>query len=697
MSGPAAGMDGAGAARPAAPPAPGAGLATMLQQLSKMVRQIGRWQTTFSVIALILAVLIARYSWRLPLFLDAEHAMFDARIVATAPLVHQDSRIVLVPYTDETLIATGKRSPLDRATLARALTRLDKMGAKAIGIDILVDQPQPDDPALIAAFRGMHTPTYLAYASAAGASDKILYRQQEFLDQFQRRIASPYVHAASIMLQTDSDNVLRRWAQQVPGAPPRLPNAMVPGAPEFSSYTGSLIYRRAADQDEPIFATIPIDTFADDSIFAAPGAADLLAQQIRGRYVLIGGNIEDIDIFQTPLSRATSKGDSHSMWGMDLFGGMLAQALDGRMPRPVPNAVLWLMALALVGAGGFTASLNRRALVSVPVLVGQLAALGGIPFWLAYQGTETYGLPAFGWLVGWFLAYLVVSVAARALSSEQRRFAQGALGKYLPRDIAAKIMRDPDSLQLSGEKREIFVLFSDLEGFTALSHAIEPEMVATLLNRYLDMLSDVVLSHGGTIDKFVGDAVVAFWGAPISRPDDGRRAVEAALAMYQAGEDFRNSAPDGVPPIGRTRVGLHWGEAIVGNFGGEGRIQYTALGDAMNTAARLESANKQIGTSVLVSGTVVDRAGLDIFRPLGRVVLSGRASALEIYEPVPQMAEAERHSFSELSRRASDGDEAAVAQVVALAEQAPNDKVLNKLAFRVTNQKGKNYYVLDSK
>jgi adenylate cyclase len=669
----------------------------LLEPVAKMARQIGPWQVTFTIVALIVAVVVARESWHLRLFIDAEHALFDMRIVASAPLVHQDSRIVLVPYTDETLIATGKRSPLDRTILARALARLDTMGAKAIGIDILTDQPQADDPLLIATFRHMHTPTFLAYASAAGASDKILYRQQQFLDQFQQAIAGRYVHPASIMLQTDSDDVLRRWAEKVPGAPARLPNAMIPTAREFADYDGSLAYRRPAEKDEPIFAAIPIDTFANDSLFAVPAAAELFAQQIRGRYVLIGGNIEDIDIFQTPLSQATGKGETHSMWGMDLFATMLAQMLDGRRLTPISNAMLWAMALAVVGAGAFTAGINRRALISVPVLGGQLVVLAGLPFALAYRGVETYGLPAFGWLVGWFLAFLVVSVAARALSSEQRRFAQGALGKYLPRDIAARIIRDPDSLQLNGEKRAIFVMFSDLEGFTALSHAIEPEMVATLLNRYLDMLSDVVLSHGGTIDKFVGDAVVAFWGAPISRPDDGRRAVEAAMAMHQAGETFRQSAPEGVPPIGRTRVGLHWGEAIVGNFGGEGRIQYTALGDAMNTAARLESANKQTGTSVLVSGPVVERCGLDIFRPLGRVVLSGRASALDIYEPVPQMPEAERRSFAELARRASDGDAEAIAEVVAMAERVSHDQALNRLAFRLINQKGRNYYVLDAK
>src|SRR3978361_2175504 len=122
----------------------------MLETASKMARQIGPWQVAFSIGALVVAVVIARDSWHLPLFIDAEHALFDARIVASAPLVHQDPRIVLVPYTDETLIATGKRSPLDRTMRARALGGPATGGAKAIGIDTLPDQPQADDPLLIA-------------------------------------------------------------------------------------------------------------------------------------------------------------------------------------------------------------------------------------------------------------------------------------------------------------------------------------------------------------------------------------------------------------------------------------------------------------------------------------------------------------------------------------------------------------------
>ncbi len=666
----------------------------LLRRTSIGLRQIGWVRAILTLIALSLAVFIARNSWDLPLFRDAETVLFDTRQIAVAPEVVQDNRIVLIPYTDQTLINTGKRSPLDRAILAKALRRLDGMGAKAIGIDVLIDQAQPDDPEIIAAFQGMKTPTYLAYANSAAARDKILFEQQEFLAKFQSQIATDHVKPASIIIHADEDNVLRRWADIIPGDPPRIPNAMIPEARAFASYTGSVVYLKPATKEQPIFASIPIDTFADDAMFEGP-AADFLRQQVAGKYILIGGNIVDIDIFETPLSRSKASDESKSMWGMEIFAHMLAQILDNRLLKPIPDIALSGAAVLIVLIGGLSAASSFSPFFSGLTVAIQIGMIGGIPFLLTAQDRDTYGLPAFGWMIAWLFAFATVSAAARALGSEQRKFAQSALGKYLPRDIAAEILKDPDSLQLRGEKREIFVVFTDLEGFTKLSHAIEPEMVATLLNRYLESLSNVVLDHGGTIDKFVGDAVVAFWGAPISRPDDGERAAKAAMAMHQAGEDFRKSVPDGVPAIGRTRVGLHYGEAIIGNFGGEGRIQYTALGDSMNTAARLESANKQMGSSILVSEDAVELSGLDIFRPLGRVVLRGRATPISVFEPVPNWSADDRKGFADLVNRAYCGDVSAVTLLSDRAAIEVQDQALAKLVYRLKNQETGGYFVLD--
>lgn len=656
------------------------------------LRQLGVWRLLVTILFLAGAVLIARYGWKLPLAIEAERALYDWRQVLTADKVDQDDRIVMVVYTDETLAATGKRSPLDRKILAKAIARIDSFKPKAIGIDILIDQPQPEDPKIIEAFRNLKTPTFLAYASASTAEDKMMLWQQQFLENFQKEIASGPVKPASIVIQTDDDNVLRSWPKPQKGLPDLLPIALEPKSKAlFETYDRSIRYRLPAYNERPVFASIPIDTFAQDALFSSPEATALFRKQIEGKYVLIGGHIQDIDIFETPLNKLTGR----STWGIETFAHMLAQELDGQLAEPPPSWIKWVAAILVIFAGAATAISNARPLAVSVTVIGQFAAIALIPFWIQSRGIDTQGLPAFGWGLGWVLAYASVGTAARAVGSEQRKFAQSALGKYLPRDIAAEILRDPESLALHGEKREIFVVFTDLEGFTKLSHAIEPEMVATLLNRYLEMLSNVVLEHGGTIDKFVGDAVVAFWGAPISRPDDGERAAKAAWAMYQAGEEFRKSVPDGVPAIGKTRVGLHHGEAIVGNFGGEGRIQYTALGDSMNTASRLESANKQLKSNILVSREAADLSGLNWFRSLGRVVLRGRATPVEILEPAPDTQPESLKAFNELARRAISGD---VSAITALAEQStknPKDEALANFVFRLAHQEEGGYFVLE--
>jgi adenylate cyclase len=222
-------------------------------------------------------------------------------------------------------------------------------------------------------------------------------------------------------------------------------------------------------------------------------------------------------------------------------------------------------------------------------------------------------------------------------------------------------------------------------------------MVAKLLNRYLEMLSDVVLEHGGVIDKFVGDAVVAFWGAPIAREDDADRAGKAGYAIWEAGEAFRAEVaamdPD-LPKIGKTRVGLHFGEAVVGNFGGESRIQYTALGDSMNTAARLEAANKALETSVMASREFAERTTLDWWRPMGKVVLRGRAQPVELMQPAPKFADKERAKLEQAMGLVSTRRNAAIEAVEAISERNLADKALSNLLTRMNDLNEEDAYVL---
>jgi adenylate cyclase len=656
-----------------------------LKPARQLARSIGPARALATLLILIAALLVARFGWTLPFIPVAERALYDVRAAWTAPAVEQDDRVVLVVFNDETLINTRKRSPLDRATLANALRTIDAMGARGIGIDILIDQEQDEDPELVAALRAMTTPTYLAYASYDTNANDIGLRQQEFLEAFQKAVATDKVGPTSIRLEVDSDNVIRSWPRELPGLPPLMARALASDRPEFRDYTGSIRFRQPKLAEYAVYNKLPIDIFAGEVVIPQ------LADQIRGRYVLIGGDVIDYDKFETPLRLATGT----TMIGLEVHATILSQLLDAAPYARIPGGLLWLGALVVVVLGAATSLLSSNGYRLAAAVVVQAAIIAVVPFYLQREMIDTQHLPVVGGLLGWVIAFVAVGGAARAVGAEQRKFAQSALGKYLPRDIANQIIADPDQLALHGERRNIFVMFSDLEGFTELSHAIAPEMVATLLNRYLDSLSDVVLAHGGTIDKFVGDAIVAFWGAPISRPDDGERAARAAYAMWQAGEEFRKGVPPGVPPIGRTRVGLHYGEAIVGNFGGEDRIQYTALGDSMNTASRLEAANKKLQTSVIASQEAVSRSGLDWWRPMGRITLRGRATPVDIFEPVPDMAGSALSHIRAMFDRVSRGDGQALAELEALAAESPDDAALRNLVYRMKSLKSGGSYVLD--
>jgi len=681
----------------------------------RSVREAGKLQLLATVLMLVLALFIARFSWTLPgsdeptpLTNDAERALYDTRAYLAADMVEQDDRIILVVYDDQALINLEQRSPLPRDALAEALGNLDKMGAKAIGIDILFDQPQKDDELLIETLRNMQTPTAVGYANVETNASDIVYEQQVFLEEFMAALEGTNSRPASIRLD-NSFGATRIWPTIEPDLPPLLGRAMLEdaGGPvdAFEGYEGSIVYRRAlragldemddgAGQDqgnieEPLFQSISIELFLD----LDPAVAEFVAQQIEGKYVLIGGDIVDYDRVETSITPWTGFEPA----GLSVHGEIIAQMLDGKVLPQVPEWALWMMAVLVVATAALTALLEWPAPKLVPLLLLLAVMFVGIPFWLHFNDVDTYGLPAVGWLVGWIIAFTAVTAAARSAGAAQRSFAQGALGKYIPRDIAQQIIDQPELLSLGGEKREIYVLFSDLEGFTKMSHAIPPEMVAKLLNRYLEMLSKVVLDHGGVIDKYVGDAVVAFWGAPIARPDDAERATKAGYAMWQAGEDFRRevAAMDpNLPKIGKTRVGLHFGEAVVGNFGGDTRIQYTALGDSMNTAARLEAANKPLDSNVSASREFIEKSNPDWWVPMGRIVLRGRARPVDIYHPRPDLPEEDREALAEIAQLSDSKHDVAVQSLDALIARHPDDKALRNYATRIRNLNDGGAYVL---
>lgn len=208
------------------------------------------------------------------------------------------------------------------------------------------------------------------------------------------------------------------------------------------------------------------------------------------------------------------------------------------------------------------------------------------------------------------------------------------LARYFSPNLVQQLIESPESLNLDGERRDLTFVFTDLTDFTPLVETLNPSVIVPLLNEYLDEMTQIVFRHGGTVDKVVGDAVHAMFGAPLEQPDHAARGIACAMEMDEFAEAFRERKNAGDIPLGVTRIGVHTGPAIVGNFGGEQFFDYTAHGDAINTAARLESANKQLGTRICVSGKVVEQVKDFKGRPIGTILLPGKSEELKIFEPL---------------------------------------------------------------
>ncbi len=654
-----------------------------LANLKRAIGLAGPLRLFVTGLVLVLALLVGRYSWNMPFALAAERGLYDVRVDLTAPRIGQDDRIVLVVFTEETLAATGKRSPLDRTMLARALTNLDKLGPRAIGVDILIDQPQPEDPVLKQALLGMKTPTFFGFSSNAENGEYVMPWQEAHMRRFFGSVASAPVRTANIRLDVDSDNTWRQWPNPAQRPPKLLVNAIT-GVKGYENYRGSAMFRKPQLADRPVFASLPVDLFGD------PDTAAALKDAIAGKIVLVGADLPEVDRFITPFTRISGA----TTPGVELHAVLIAQALDGKRLDRLPPAVLWGLALLAVVLGSLTGGLDFGARLLAPFAVIGIGLLGWLPYGLQGMGFDTYGLSCAGLGIAWLMSLMASGTLARIVGAEQRKFAQGALGKYLPRDVAEQILANPERLALQGERRPIFALFTDIEGFTSMCQSQPPEVVASTLNEYLDTMSDVVLKHGGTIDKFVADAVVAFWGAPLARPDDAARALACAVEMAQAGERFKVATPER-PAMGRTRVGMHWGDVVVGNFGGEGRIQYTALGDSMNVAARLEGANKTLKTAALVSGEAASQMGLENFRAMGRVRVRGRQKPIEVYEPIGAGTAVDDKVLAGLYAAYERGDPTALDALRARSAAAPQDIALAYLIKRMEQVGPGGVYDLD--
>ncbi|WP_442580617.1 CHASE2 domain-containing protein [Mesorhizobium sp. ASY16-5R] len=583
------------------------------------------WQLAIIVPLVAAAVIAASMTspWRL-----VELKIFDYFSTFAPPSPTEDSPII-VAIDEPSLAEIGLRWPWPRDVHAELVTALREAGAKAVGLDIIFAEPSagPGDAALAAA---------LGPGVVLAADETVIRTPQadqhirvEPLPAFTATGAKPGI--ASVVL--DGDGVVRRIPPYADGFARRLLDA----AGEKPS---------PAQPDALIQAFGPARTFQTVSYYQALDPKNFLPEgTFRGRTVIVGLSMQSASGVDT--GGADVFATSYTVRSRNLLAGAELQATVAEnlarglsvAPASMPLAGFATIAAALL-AGLFVwrGTGYVTGLVSVAVIV----LFFGASFLLLHLG-RLYLAP-----LAPSLAFACVAAiqSARDYAAERRRRMRitRAFSQYLSPVLVDRLAEDAGHLRLGGERRELTILFCDVRGFTTISEQMkdDPEGLTRLMNRLLNPLSDVILKAGGTIDKYIGDAIMAFWNAPLDDPDHALHAIEAALAMLEAVEalnierEVEAELFSEKPHPLRIGVGINTGDCVVGNMGSDFRFNYSALGDAVNLASRLESETKAFAVSILVGEETARQAGGRIaLAELDRVRVKGKTEAVAVSTPAP--------------------------------------------------------------
>jgi adenylate cyclase len=346
-------------------------------------------------------------------------------------------------------------------------------------------------------------------------------------------------------------------------------------------------------------------------------------EELRDSYVFFGFSAPGLkDLKSVPIS-----GDYP---GVEVHATFLDNLLEQDFIRDAPRGWVVISTLILAIVGAILIVRCRTVIQSVlwaTLLVGAPIATGFVLY------AMNWWWPIMVQEVAVLLAIGLAEIVNYATEGKQKRFIKSAFKQYLSGDVIDQILIDPSQLKLGGEKRELSIFFSDLQGFSAISEKLGPVALTALLNDYLTDMSDIIMEEGGTVDKYEGDAIIAFWNAPMAQADHAVRACRTALRCQRKLTERRREFYDRTGVNLYMRIGIHTGEVVVGNMGSNNRFNYTVLGDAANLASRLEGANKQFGTYLMVSEVTWRQAHAEFFaREIGSIMVVGRKAPVRVYE-----------------------------------------------------------------
>ena len=630
---------------------------------------------------------------------------------------------VVVVDIDRASLASKGAWPWRRAALADLIAKLQDAKPEVIGVDILLDGPDRRAPA----------PLLRALAKTTGRSD--LATVADSLPDDDKYLGDVISHSDVVLglllddagrdaapfpapiLAIGGAPAQQHLSQEADGVDAPLPvlvdNAIAVGALSLSAGAGAKVRNVPVfvRGENEIYAGFAMEVFRDaehasafvlehDGIDVSVGdhhiplregasirlhltppadwaartvsAGDILdgkitADRLAGRIVLIGTSAPEAGAFlATAADPLTPTVQVHA----EAIEGLRAGDVPQRIRRP---GLVEPLAAAGLGLIALAAALWLGPLIATAVLTVLVLGWIGLSVGL-FAGAGLLIDP-----VGPLIPAIAASNSALVVMFARTRKLRGAIerkfGRYLSPEIVRRLTAAPEELKIEGELREVTALFSDIEGFTTMSENAEPRTLVGALDAYFEGVCAIVIRHGGMVDKIVGDAVHGLFNAPLELPGHARAALDCAIEIGRFTTEFRHRTDAQVLGFGRTRIGFETGPVIVGDVGGLGHLDYTAHGDAVNSAARLEAINKQFGTTICLGARAAAAIGEPgRLRPLGTVTLRGRVAGTAIFSPWPDDATAERQAAYLAAYELMKMDAGrALEQFQALAGQWPQD------------------------
>ncbi len=397
--------------------------------------------------------------------------------------------------------------------------------------------------------------------------------------------------------------------------------------------------------DERMSALIPYR--GGSGVYRYVSATDVIrgtlpADELKDKIIIVGTSAQGLlDLRSTPVREDYPGVEVHA----NLISGFLDQTI---MHKPAEVLGISVLTVLLIGIPFAILLPQLSALTSTVAIAGVAVLVSALNLyaWRSQHFVLNIATP----LMMLALLYLLNMAWGFFMETRSRRLITGLFGTYVPKELVAEMSKNPEEYSMRGESRDMTVLFSDVRDFTSISEGLTPEGLKDLMNAYLTEMTEVIQQMRGTIDKYIGDAIMAFWGAPLPDAEHAIHALEAALLMQKR---IRAMDTDFVKrgwPILHVGVGLNCGEMNVGDMGSRFRRAYTVMGDAVNLASRLEGLTKEYGVSILVSENLVKAAQGFVYREIDKVVVKGRQEGVAIYEPIGRVGEVGETELQEIDR-----------------------------------------------